>query len=295
MTAMKTPDRSRKVEEREGGLWPWMATIVSVMGAALLGAMLFLATGCGDIVIELGSNGGSDSDEPVEVRDDSFDVGSSPRLVVDSFNGWITVSTGSDNAIQVHATLRRADKIDYQVNQDGNTVSVEARQRERTTGRSPGADIEVAAPSSTKVELRTSNGTVEVRGMEESGTVRTSNGKVVVEYVKGDWDAETSNGSVVVSAFRGTIALETSNGSIAFSGELMPGSRNEMRTSNGSVTVTLQGTPSVRLDATTSNGTVSSKLPIMATSAGDNHLAGTIGGGEAELTIHTSNGSVTVQ
>ena len=68
-----------------------------------------------------------------------------------------------------------------------------------------------------------------------------------------------------------------------------------MRTSNGGVDVTLQGIPSVRLDASTSNGTVTSSLPIVTASTEDTHLAGTLGEGEAELTIHTSNGSVTVQ
>ena len=68
-----------------------------------------------------------------------------------------------------------------------------------------------------------------------------------------------------------------------------------MRTSNGSVSVTLRGTPSLRFDASTSNGTVKSELPVLATSTGDQHLAGTIGDGEAELSVETSNGSVTIQ
>jgi len=291
MTAIETRDQPYETKKHRKGMRPWMATLVSAVGVVLLGATLFLAAGCGDIEINLGS----DTDEPVETRDDSFSVGSSPRLVVDSFNGRITVNPGSDNTIRVQATLRRADKIDYQVSQDGDTVSVEARQKGRTIGRSPGADIEITAPSSTRVELRTSNGMIELRGMEEAGTLRTSNGKIVVENVRSELTARTSNGSIEVTSFEGSVDLETSNGSIRFTGELTPGGRNKMTTSNGSVTVSLQGTPSVRLDATTSNGTVTSKLPVLTTSTGDHHLAGTIGDGEAELTIHTSNGSVTIQ
>ncbi|MFC1935585.1 DUF4097 domain-containing protein [Chloroflexota bacterium] len=296
MTLTKTRDSSREEGIDGKDARPWPATVATVVGAILIGATLFLASGCDDIVIERGSGGSwSDSDEPIETRDDSFTVGSSPRLVVGSFNGRIAVSVGSDNSIRVQATLKRADKIDYEVSQDGDTVSVKARQKERTTGRSPGADIEVVAPSSARVELRTSNGMIELRGMEESGTLETSNGKIVVEDVRGNLDARTSNGSINVTELEGSVDLETSNGAINFDGELTPGGRNEMGTSNGSVNVTLRGKPSIHLDATTSNGTASSKLPITATSTGDNHLAGTIGDGEAELVIHTSNGSVTVR
>ena len=255
--------------------------------AGALFTLLVVAVACDDADIE-----------PVESRDDSFSVSSSPRLVINGFNGRIEVNTGSENTIRVQATLKKADKVDYKVTQDGDTVSVDAKERGRSIfrfGRSPGADIEVTVPAQTIVELRTSNGSIEIHGIERSGILRTSNGKIVMEDVKGDFDVDTSNGSITVSGMEGTVRLETSNGRIDFTGKLTPGGRNEMRTSNGSITVRLEGEPSVELDASTSNGSVSSKLPILASSTGDNHLAGSIGNAEAELTIRTSNGSVTVQ
>jgi DUF4097 and DUF4098 domain-containing protein YvlB len=91
------------------------------------------------------------------------------------------------------------------------------------------------------------------------------------------------------------VSLETSNGSVRFTGELTPGGGNEMRPSDGSITVNLESEPSIELEASTSRDSVTSKLPIIASSAGDDHLIGTIGNGDAELTIWTSNGSITVQ
>ena len=68
-----------------------------------------------------------------------------------------------------------------------------------------------------------------------------------------------------------------------------------MTTSNGSVDIKLQGTPSVELDASTGNGSITTKLPILTTSPGDKHqVVGTIGDGDAELFVRTSNGSVMV-
>ena len=215
---------------------------------------------------------------PTETRDDSFVVGKSPRVVVSGDNGRIIVISTT---------------------QEGDTISVKAKEKRRgifNLGDSPRADIEITAPLNTRVELRTSNGSIEVYGMHQSGTMRTSNGKIVIEDVTGDFDISTSNGSVTILLASGTFDVETSNGRIEFDGELVPGGNNRMTTSNGSVEITLQGTPSVKLDASSGNGSVTARLPILSTSPGDeHHLVGTIGAGDAELFVRTSNGSVTIQ
>ena len=236
---------------------------------------------------------------PTETRDDSFVVGGSPRVVVSGSNGRIVVNPGTDGTVRVQATLRKPDDLEYETAQEGDTISVEAKEKGRgifNFAESPGADIEITAPSNTRVELRTSNGRVEVYGMHRSGTVRTSNGKIVMEDVTGDFDISTANGGVTIAQASGTFDVETSNGRIDFDGEMAPGGDNRMTTSNGSVAIKLQGTPSVKLDASTVNGSVTTRLPILTTSPGDErHLVGTIGAGDAELFVRTSNGSVMIQ
>ena len=251
----------------------------------VLAAVLLLAAACEDL----------GSDEPIENKDESFRVGGAPRLVVRSFNGRITVVPGTDGTLRVKATLRRADKVEYRVSQSGDTVAVEASEKGSTIGRSPGADIEVSAPPTTQVELRTSNGNIQVQGLEETGVLETSNGRIVVGGGTGHLQAKTSNGSIEVTNFSGSVALETSNGGITFAGELTPGGDNEMRASNGSVEVALEGIVSVDLDASTSSGRVTSDLPVLTTSAGEDRLVGTIGGGDAALLIRNSNGFVKIR
>ena len=52
----------------------------------------------------------------------------------------------------------------------------------------------------------------------------------------------------------------------------------------------------MKLDASTKNGSVTTRFPILTTSLGDErHVVGTIGAGEAELFVRTSNGSVMIQ
>ncbi len=238
-----------------------------------------------------------------EARDDSFIVGESPTVVVSGGNGRIIVSPGADGTVRVQANLRKPDDLEYETTQEGDTISVDAKEKSLgifnfifNFGQSPGADIEITAPSNTRVELRTSNGRVEVYGMHQSGTVRTSNGKIVMEDVVGDFDISTTNGSVTVAQASGIFDVEAINGRIDFGGELAPGGNNRMRTINGSVQIKLRGTPSVKLDASTRNGSVTTRFPILTTSLGDErHVVGTIGAGEAKLFVRTINGSVMIQ
>ena len=249
---------------------------------------------------------------PTETRDNTFTVTGSARLVVNTGNGKIEVNTGSDDEVRVNATLRGVDRIDYDVSQDGNTITVTA---EMPGGWfcNYGADITITAPVNTDVELETSNGMISLNGIEGTGTLRTSNGMISLENVKGDFDGTTSNGMVSVTNMEGTgyfrtsngrldlqgvtgeVDGTTSNGRISFSGNMTAGGNNRLVTSNGDVLVELLGTPSVSLDASTSNGEVTCELEITATVTGDEHLVGTIGEGEADLYIQTSNDDVTIR
>ena len=230
-----------------------------------------------------------------ETRDDSFTVDGSVVLVVSSENGRIEVVAGSDDEVRVQATLRGVERIDYDVTQDGNTITVKAKVQSGWNIGNRGADIVVTAPAGTDVDLRTSNGMVSVEGIEGSGRLATSNGRISLEDVKGDFEGTTSNGRVELQGVSGEFDVDTSNGDISFSGNFSQGSSNRLVTSNGDVDVELMGTPSLELDASTSNGDISCGFPITATVTGDDHLVGTIGDGEADLLISSSNGDVTIR
>ena len=211
-----------------------------------------------------------------ETRDDTFSVGTAPKIVVSNDNGQIDVVTGNEGTVNVKATIRRPDDVEYGVVQEGDTVRVEARVRS-VFGIDAGAEIIVTLPADANVDLRTSNGGIKVVDIQNSGKLRTFNGRISLENVKGEFEVNTSNGD------------------IDFRGEMTAGGMNRLTTFNGSVEVTLLGEPSVKLDATTSNGEIICKLPIVATETGVNRLVGVVGGGDAVLAIETSNGSITVQ
>ena len=215
-----------------------------------------------------------------EIRENSYSVGGAPILQVEASNGYITVVSGPDGTIDVKAIIRDPDNVEYEIVQTGDTISITASEKRSgifSFGHSSGTNIEVTVPSNTFLELKSSNGRVEVRGIHQSGSLKTSNGRIIAKDVRGEYQ------------------LDTSNGSIEFDGELTSGGNNDFDTSNGNITITLRGTPSVNLDASTSNGSVNSELSITTDSFGDNHIKGKIGDGAAELRVRTSNGSISVQ
>ncbi|MCH7800847.1 MAG: DUF4097 family beta strand repeat protein [Chloroflexi bacterium] len=255
-------------------------------GAALLMMLAFSMAGLIGCEIHEG---------PTTIAASFFDVGESVRLEVDGFNGSITVNLGDDGQVLVRASLRQPDRIEYTTQQDGDRIVIKARRLGNffDLWSRASAKIEVTVPRSTYVDLNTSNGSIKIDGIEGGGVLDTSNGAITASNVEGDYTLETSNGRVTVQNVRGAFDIRTSNGSIEFGGELLPGGENIIRTSNGSVSVSLSGNPSVSLDATTSNGSVVSKLQMTILSSGKSHLKAILGDGDAELSVRTSNGSIT--
>lgn len=250
-------------------------------------------------------------------REETFTVGQSPNLIIRGFNGRVRVEAGADGVIQMKARLKRASRVIFEAVQEGDTVTIEAKRKGGGLdlfGRSPAAEIAVTAPAATSIDLTTSNGSIELRGIEGSGPVKTSNGRIYLENVKGRHDMRTSNGRVEVNGMegdgevrttngsiklinvRGAFQASTTNGSIALEGELARGTPCRLESSNGSVLVKLAGEPSLRIDACTSNGRVRSELPVSnVTSQDKNQLVATVGDGDGELFIRTTNGSVLIE
>ena len=255
------------------------------------------------------------------LRDDTFAVGPSPRLVVRGFNGRIRVHAGSPGSIRVRAKLKTPHRIEYRAVQEGDLVKVKVKADRQAEGFLPGfsrqhagANIEVTVPVATSVDLATSNGPVEVQGTEGGGTVQTKNGRVRVEQFKGDLNATTTNAPIAVKTFQGSAALsnvnsrvsvedargcfdvQTVNGTIKFQGSIEPKSHNRLSTLNSSIKVALDAEPSLKLKAATLNGRVRCEVPGFVASVHKHHkLEGTVGEGEAELIAKTMNGSIAVQ
>jgi hypothetical protein len=291
---------------------PWVHRIgppLSPISILLIVTLLFLVG-----VMALASSACT-TQSAISTETDNFTVGDSLTLEVDSFGGRIEVNAGVDNVVKVRAELRDIRRIKYEAIQRGDEIIVTAENKGKwwfPAGNTQ-ADIYVTVPANTALRLETSNSRIKVQGTTHGGILNTSNDDIVLEQVQGDFEVTTSNGAVTIdtlhgNAFvrtsnasvtlqeaKGEFNVKTSNGNVSFSGEMTPGGSSRLLTSNESIEVELTGMPSVHLDASTSNENVKCALPILATKTDSDHLIGTIGAGEADLYIETSNGDVTIK
>ncbi len=262
----------------------------------------------------------------VETEDErqAFQVGASPRIIVETFNGRISIAASGDGTVEARvqkrgsgtssaAAKRDLDRVAVKFSQVDDVIRIEARRLDdATTLGNSGADVEVTVPAASSVELRTSNGRVESANVEGSVLVRTSNGPVITRGGRG-LDLDTTNGEITASAPSGRVVLRSSNGSIdilaakealvtaqtsndpiTFSGTLGPGGHS-FETSNGTIALTLPGDAAFRFDGRTSNGSV--RTEFLALRPTDTSLSGTTGDDPTPsiaIVARTSNGDLAV-
>ena len=156
----------------------------------------------------------------------------------------------------------------------------------------------MTVPIEMAMNLETSNGSIEVTGVDGNVRCDTSNGSVRVIDCRGSVDVKTSNGKIRLEGESlASVRARTSNGSVQVTGSLEPGS-HEIQTSNGSIQVDLSGTP-LSVMATTSNGSVTANGQKL--NKGEAITLGPMSESEAAsdasiaaLSLRTSNGSITI-
>jgi len=195
-----------------------------------------------------------------------------------TFNGSIDLEGWDRDEVQLVAKIReyREGEVFFTVESKDGRVTVRAeRETVRETasifrfGESSGASYAVKIPRKAMATLNSSNGRLEIKGVDGEIDANTSNGSIVAVEVGAKASLTTSNASISASSIKGRLFARTSNGSINISdiaGEA------DIRSSNGRIDVRrVNG----KTDATTSNASiVTAEL-----------------GAEARLT--TSNGSIT--
>ncbi len=264
--------------------------------------------------------------DKMATTDQTFAVSGAPTISLQDHNGTITVTRGTENSVVVHAVKRAAtddllSKLAVNMQQDGNRITIV------TTGDNPSGfaffgfsrmavDYQIQVPAHADLlPIKSSNGRIDVTGIAGQFDLSTSNGIITAQDVDGTVSAQTSNGRVSVTGGRGIlrlgssngivevrdvqangIDLSTSNGRISFAGSLAPGSKNTVETSNGSVSMTLPPESALSVDLRSGNGSVHVNGFPVTTNGGNerNAVRGVINRPDADLTVHTGNGSITL-
>ena len=158
-------------------------------------------------------------------------------------------------------------------------------------------DLAIHMPRSAKVNVHSGDGAVSAKGLEGELDFTTGDGRLEIEDVDGSLRAHTSDGSVRVSGRFDVLELRTSDGRVEV--EARPGSQLrevwDVRSSDGSVTMRLPGDLAADVTLHTGDGSITTNIPIaVAGSFGHHDVHGKMNGGGKLLTVHTSDGSVTL-
>jgi RNA polymerase sigma factor (sigma-70 family) len=261
-----------------------------------------------------------------EVVQRSFATGATPRVIVELYNGGVTVQAKGQGAVSVqvtkqgHGLTEEAAKealknVQVEMTHKDDVVHITARPAvEEQRHHSSGASAEVQVPAGAVLELHTGNGPVTVTGGTGAVKVKTSNGKVQVQDSKGSQHLDTANGPIIVvggtgrlelkttngaidiRAEKAVITAKTSNGSIRFQGTLADGAQ-AFHTSNGSIEISLPADARFRFDAETSHGRITNEFGKNQAVRGQRlRMDGTVGANPAtSLKLHTSNGSIALR
>ncbi len=199
-----------------------------------------------------------------------------------------TRSTCGSPAAARAATRQEAEqdlaKVAVAITSTPDRVTITARRTDQPVSLGDsGADVEIAVPPESSLQLRTSNGRIEAANTSGSILARASNGAITTRGGR-DLDLDTTNGPVSVNLAQGKLKVRTSNGALdiiaaedaqvtaetsnavlTFSGSLAPGS-NSFATSNANLALTFPGDAAFTIDGVTSNGRVQTDFPRLAVS-----------------------------
>jgi DUF4097 and DUF4098 domain-containing protein YvlB len=260
-----------------------------------------------------------------EVVSKSFKTGQSPSVVLEVFNGPITIVADASGAVDAKLTKQSQaatedeakeglNNIDVEMKQDKDTIHIAARRKDKERRGQESVSAEVRVPPGANLDLQTSNGSVQVAGGTGGLTVKTSNGEIRVKDSKGPLrltslngqivvvgatgrtELKTSNGAIDLQAEKAVVKAESGNGEIQLRGTLADGTHS-LTTANGQIALVLPADARFKLDAKTSNGGIRTDFGAgKSVRVGGAHLQTAIGDDpKVAITVETRNGGIEIR
>jgi len=271
----------------------------------------------------------------------TFDTDGSAQFRVLTSDANIRVETWERGSIEARVTTRGwkigEDGIKILDRQSGDSVEIEIRFPRINFGIghwNRSVEIEVKVPRSTRLDLRTGDGNVDVRGIQADIKLHSGDGNIRIENVEGRLDAETGDGNIEIRGSKGDVVLETGDGKIdldsvdgtlkAHTGdgpvrvsgrfdvlelktgdgrieaEALAGSRMtadwSLRTGDGSLSLRVPEDFSAEVDIHTSDGHIDLDMPVTVVGRTNKKtIRGKLNAGGSLLTMQTGDGSIRLQ
>lgn len=138
-------------------------------------------------------------------------------------------------------------------------------------------NYELKVPDQIDLNLNTTNGGIEIRGVTGRVRMQSTNGELTAEDIKGFTRCKTTNGSIKVGFIQ------------------IPGDDEiSFKTTNGSVTLYLPRDYAGRVDLKTTNGEIETDFPLRLEKdwSSSRHVKGSINSGGGEIQCSTTNGNI---
>ncbi len=204
-------------------------------------------------------------------------------------NGTVTIVGVSNTQTVLIKGIRRVEAgsqadadeslalLQVDVSQTAAQVSVRTTQPQNTQNRNFVVEYEVTLPAGLSVLITNVNGNVTVTGVANTVLVVNTNGNVVLEEITASADVDLVNGNIdarVTPPAAGFVTL----GSV-----------------NGNVTLDVPIDVSAELSMTLTNGTLSVfNLDVQNQTSSSRNLTGTLGAGNGEIVLTTTNGNLSI-
>jgi len=261
----------------------------------------------------------------------TYSVGGSPSLSIETGDSNLDIHSCADCRevrIRVHST-RKLSEFVLEEHQEQGHVFFSLKERLRVGSsffnvhwhkESENTQVVVETPASLGLNAKTADGNLSVRGLAGNLQMHSGDGTVALDDLRGDLHLTSSDGNINIHNATGTLDARASDGHMRVDGQftavrlhtsdgnlelsLAAGSRltaaSRIESSDGRVTVRVPQNLAADLDVSTSDGHVDCSLPLTMdhyNSGGESshhHLAGHLNGGGVPLSIHTSDGNVSI-
>jgi len=251
----------------------------------------------------------------------SYPVSGKPSLTVSTGDASTEVRSCGCKEIRIRVQWNDRHADEYTINefQSGDHVNFELKEKPHMfhVGMHHEPRVTVETPEELDLEARTSDGGLKVNGVNGTIALHTSDGGVDVSDVSGAIRLVASDGSIRIHNVTGTLESKSSDGHVSIDGKLSAvqvhtsdgaleltlaeGSQlttsSRVEASDGSVKIRLPRTLAADLDIHTGDGHIDCQLPLTMSgynSGGGHNIRGRLNAGGTPLTIHTSDGSVTI-
>ena len=255
----------------------------------------------------------------------TYPLTGSPSLALEIGDSALSVhACGDCREVRIHVTMEGAKLSQYILTEDqsGNRVHFSFKEKPYIglhLSWHNSVRVDVETPAQVTLDARTGDGSLHITGLRGSITTQSGDGAQTLEDVAGTLRLRGADGAIRVQRATGTLEARVTDGALDVSGaftvlnlrstngalrvDLAEGSRlnapSYIHGQDGSVSIHLPHVFPAEIDVETNDGSVHNTLPLAVQNPNSddssNHsIHGKLDGGGAPLSIHTTDGSISL-